>query len=699
MKDLPAHSDASSQPHEDLGHHYYQRYLNHLHGVKQSFLGYPCSPFTDENRQSILHTIAPVTINNVGDPYDETGHWKTHSKRFEREVIDFFAHLFDFGHTSPSVNAAVGEEDNDVDGDGLLKSERINISPLESIIAADGESSGNEANKSIHSTNCWGYVTSGGTEGNLQGMYLGRNYLRHRHREESKRPLPIVFIASKSSHYSIKKNADILDMDYYEIRVNDKDEIDMEHLKEVLQSLPADQGIVFNLNIGTTMKGAIDPVEDIVAFIDATNRSDYVYFHADMALYGLVYRFFHSYDSRVFKYRVHSFAISGHKLLTCPMPCGIFLVKSSFLNTAFHHATNDHHSANIERISYIGCHDNTISGSRNGMLPLLIHGKIIRGVKYLKEEIKNCIDNANFLYDELRRRKKQVGRSSEAGLIVYFPSPSELVCDKYQLACSEGLSHIVCMPHVTRHMILQFLQDYQSHDVSIGFRVVGEMEVDKCAHCVAVNFVDREALTIFQNINYDEFMPFITPLVRKGMGTSIVAYDTRISDLQDNVIGCCIAIDQEEEENGNADLSEKFAPIMNILEEVHNLSTENDDNCDDIAKKVTSKHAFGQRKKVLHLCNVAVDSIYAGKGFASLLIEKTIELAQQLAYEEIVVETTAAGSLKACLKAGFEVQRSIPVHTYTYIDEDSEKLVCPFKSLEEQNLTVTYLIKKLKSTN
>ena len=83
----------------------------------EHLIGYPCNDAFDYSE------LAPLwnhTINNVGDPFIESSYrLNTHS--IEREVIKFFAELFH------------------------LK---------------DDES--------------WGYVTHGGTEGNMYGMYLAR---------------------------------------------------------------------------------------------------------------------------------------------------------------------------------------------------------------------------------------------------------------------------------------------------------------------------------------------------------------------------------------------------------------------------------------------------------------------------------------------------------------------------------------------
>lgn len=331
----------------------------------------------------------------IGDPFDENGHWKTHTKKFEREVVQFFGDLFAF------------EE-------------------------------------------YWGYVTSGGTEGNLQGMYVGRNYLRQKYSTELRKlgkEIP-MFITSKASHYSLKKNADILMMEIKEIEVNEKDEMDLEDLAKVItQQVPKDCPIVFNVNFGTTMRGAIDDFQSIVSLMDSLGRYN-VYYHGDMALYGLIYRLFYPYDE-LFIDRMCSFSISGHKMLTVQMPCGIFIGKNQYVDVAL--------SGN--RVSYIGCMDRTISGSRNGLLPLLIHAKISQGLDRITADIQACIHNCDYLYEQLASIGVACQRASNPGIIVYFPELEEQISCKYQLACHDGISHVVCMPHVNKALIDQFVTD------------------------------------------------------------------------------------------------------------------------------------------------------------------------------------------------------------------------------------------------
>jgi histidine decarboxylase len=44
-------------------------------------------------------------------------------------------------------------------------------------------------------------------------------------------------------------------------------------------------------------------------------------------------------------------------------------------------------------------------------------------------------------------------------LTVVIPQPAAAICAKWQLASSHGISHVICMPHITRQKIDELLKD------------------------------------------------------------------------------------------------------------------------------------------------------------------------------------------------------------------------------------------------
>ena len=85
-----------------------------------------------------------------------------------------------------------------------------------------------------------------------------------------------------------------------------------------------DAPVVFVANIGTTMKGAVDDVAKVRAILDdlAITQS---YLHADAALSGMILPFVEEPQPFGFD----SVAISGHKMIGSPIPCGVALTGAS----------------------------------------------------------------------------------------------------------------------------------------------------------------------------------------------------------------------------------------------------------------------------------------------------------------------------------------------------------------------------------
>ena len=282
--------------------------------------------------------------------------------------------------------------------------------------------------------NWWGYVTNGSTEGNLYGLYLARELL----------PKGIVYF-SQESHYSVGKNLHFLNMSHIMIRTQPNGEMDYEDLRETLRIRRDAPPIIF-ANIGTTMKEARDDIRVIRGILDdlaIENR----YIHCDAALCGGYAAFLDPRPAWDFVDGADSIAISGHKFIGAPIPCGIALARRGHVDRIGH------------SVAYIGSVDTTISGSRNGFTPLLLWYAIHSlGLEGMRRRVDDSLEVAAYA----EQRFKDIGiaawRNPQA-LTVVFPQPPEAVCHKWQLATANGLSHIICMPHVRREQIDRLIGD------------------------------------------------------------------------------------------------------------------------------------------------------------------------------------------------------------------------------------------------
>lgn len=280
----------------------------------------------------------------------------------------------------------------------------------------------------------WGYVTNGSTEGNLYALYLAREVF----------PQGIVYF-SQDSHYSVGKNLHFLNMRHIMIRSQPNGEIDYDDLRETVRIRRDVPPIVF-ANIGTTMKEARDDVGTIRTILDDL-AIEKRYIHSDAALCGGYAAYLDPRPSWDFADGADSIAISGHKFLATPIPCGIVLARRAYVDRIGH------------AVAYIGTLDTTISGSRNGFTPLLLWYAIrTLGEEGLKRRIDRALEVAAYAQRRLCDAGIAAWRNPQA-LTVVFPQPALSIREKWQLASSHGLSHVICMPHITRDKIDELLTD------------------------------------------------------------------------------------------------------------------------------------------------------------------------------------------------------------------------------------------------
>jgi histidine decarboxylase len=349
--------------------------LRELEDARSTALGYPVNTNYDYSQ---LFPFLNFSLNNVGDPFQDCN-YRIATRKVEREVVNFFADLY-----------KLPDDDR------------------------------------------WGYVTSGGTEGNLYGIYLGRERF----------PDSVLF-ASSNVHYSIPKIARLLRMPYKEIPSQENGELDYELLDKALGQLDGKVPII-NVNIGTTVKGAIDDVDKINVILKTLNISRY-HIHCDAALFGLILPFINSDKSVSFESGIDSIAISGHKFVGSPIISGVALTKKSLIGTF------------QNEIEYISSDDDTVLGSRSGLAPLILWYAIkTRGVAGFKKEALECMENARYLEKKLKEAKYPAMRNKGSNTVL-LKLPSRKIVLKWQLATEGEWAHVVVMQQVSKEKIDEFL--------------------------------------------------------------------------------------------------------------------------------------------------------------------------------------------------------------------------------------------------
>ena len=277
----------------------------------------------------------------------------------------------------------------------------------------------------------WGYVTSCGSEGNLKGISDGFRHL----------PGAVLYFSDKA-HYSVRQAAELLRVPYDVIPTNPDNSIDV---GAFARSIDDSRPVVLCLTIGTTMGGAYDNVPAICQVL-AHLQVDY-HLHVDAALAGMLAPFNeHKAWLSFSETEIDSVSISGHKMMGCPFPCGVYL-------------TLDKVSSDC--IEYTGSQASTLFGSRNGLAVLAMWTAIKTHGKQGFSKLANyCRETAAIAELLLSNRVPGVERLPYSTTVT-FDRPSDALAAKWQLACEGKKAQLVCMPHVSMATILHFRKELQ----------------------------------------------------------------------------------------------------------------------------------------------------------------------------------------------------------------------------------------------
>lgn len=288
--------------------------------------------------------------------------------------------------------------------------------------------------------NYWGYVTSCGTEGNLHSLYVGRENLGER----------CHLLTSDQSHYSILKGARMFKVPVSVLPTNSRGEMNLDYLKKAIDSYKPTNRLLININIGSTVKGATDDLEQIVQLMRTSGiPRDHYYIHCDAALFGLMLPFTDPVATKQLQY-VDAIATSGHKFLGTPFPCGVLMMQKPRIEIL--------EKNNVE---YLNSIDTTMMGSRNGHAPLFMWYRIkTHRLEGFREDVKACVEKAKYLRDLLIFKGIEEVYLNDKSNIVYFRRPkSETFIKKWQLACERDIAHVVVMPNISQERLREFVNE------------------------------------------------------------------------------------------------------------------------------------------------------------------------------------------------------------------------------------------------
>lgn len=182
-----------------------------------------------------------------------------------------------------------------------------------------------------------GYITSGGTEGNIVALWAARKLMKRK-----------FVVAPMSAHYSIDRACDLQQIKLLHVGLDSNYRASIESVQENVNK----DTIAIVATAGTTALGLVDPIEEIAEIAEDFK----CFLHIDASFGGFILPFVKNPTAWDFSVdRVSSITADPHKMGLAPIPAGSVLFREKgWLKTI-----------EIE-VPYLSRTSSTLSGTRSG---------------------------------------------------------------------------------------------------------------------------------------------------------------------------------------------------------------------------------------------------------------------------------------------------------------------------------------------
>ncbi len=298
-----------------------------------------------------------------------------------------------------------------------------------------------------------GYVASGGTEANIQAIWIYRNYYL---REKGASPSEIAILCSEDSHYSMDKAGDLLGIPTLKVKVDEKDRsISREQVSAAISS-GRESGIKYFIvvaNMMTTMYGSVDAIS---VYTDSLVENEVEFkLHVDGAYGGFYYPFSNrDNDLNFSNEHVSSVTLDAHKMAQAPYGTGIFVARKGLLQYA---TTNS--------ASYVEGADCTLIGSRSGANAIAVWMILQKNGPFgWMEKIFILQKRTQWLCDELAKLGARFFRDPNSNIVtIEAEFVSNKTVEKFGLVPDNhnapNCFKVVVMDHVTIEKLQLLLSD------------------------------------------------------------------------------------------------------------------------------------------------------------------------------------------------------------------------------------------------
>ncbi|MDI1316793.1 pyridoxal-dependent decarboxylase [Flavobacterium sp.] len=302
-----------------------------------------------------------------------------------------------------------------------------------------------------------GYISPGGTEANIQAIWMFRNYFINTFGANLNQ---IAIIASFDTHYSIPKAANLLQLDWLKVPVDfNTRAIDKGQLNALVKTAKAagKKYFIAVANMGTTMFGSVDNPENYIEVLE--DHQLYYKLHVDGAYGGFVYPFSNQQSIINFKNpKISSITIDAHKMLQAPYGTGIFICRKGYIENVL-----------TQEAEYVEGMDLTLCGSRSGANAVAVWMILFTyGPNGWFEKVSVLQMRTSFLCKELDQLNIKYFREPFMNIVTiksqYIP---QALAEKYNLVPQQHNDEnqwykIVLMDHVEVEHLTTFIDDLKT---------------------------------------------------------------------------------------------------------------------------------------------------------------------------------------------------------------------------------------------
>ncbi|MGA9138979.1 MAG: tyrosine decarboxylase MfnA [Methanocella sp.] len=297
----------------------------------------------------------------------------------------------------------------------------------------------------LHLPGAPGYITTGGTESNIQALRAAVQ--RHGKLDRTKANV----IVPESAHYSFEKASQLLGIELRRAPLDDELRVDPAGMASLIDK----HTVALVAVAGTTEFGQVDPVEEIGRLAEEKG----IYFHVDAAFGGFVIPFLKgcqpAFDFAV--PGVSSIAIDPHKMGMSTIPSGGLLYRNESLMQPLE----------ISAQYLTSQFQTSLAGTRSGASAAATYA-VMRylGRDGYRNVVSQCMENTQLLVDNMRRIGLETVIDPVLNIAAFkAPDPQGIrkrLCE-YNWYVSTTVRpcalRMVVMPHVTADVVEAFAAD------------------------------------------------------------------------------------------------------------------------------------------------------------------------------------------------------------------------------------------------